>query len=123
MSFCRVEKYHKANFFNPRKTQNLLFIQLQKYHFLSKTNFFKRSKNLFNKLKLFKKMALNNIKNVLISDDVSTKCVEILQNNGFNVVKNTSLTLDQLKQEVKVIKMLFIIHFLNKIILLLSILL
>lgn len=47
-------------------------------------------------------MALNNIKNVLISDDVNTKCVEILQNNGFNVVKNTSLTLDQLKQEITV---------------------
>lgn len=52
-------------------------------------------------------MALNNIKNVLISDDVNAKCVEILQNNGFNVVKNTSLTLDQLKQEVKVIKNYF----------------
>ncbi|RNA15649.1 D-3-phosphoglycerate dehydrogenase [Brachionus plicatilis] len=46
-------------------------------------------------------MALNNIKNVLISDDVNAKCVEILQNNGFNVVKNTSLSIDQLKQEIK----------------------
>ncbi|CAF0767982.1 unnamed protein product [Brachionus calyciflorus] len=46
-------------------------------------------------------MALNDIKKVLISDDVNVKCVEILENNGFNVVKNTSLTVDQLKEEIK----------------------
>lgn len=49
-------------------------------------------------------MALNQIKKVLITDDVNVKCVEILENNGFNVVKNTGLSVDQLKEEIKVIK-------------------
>lgn len=47
-------------------------------------------------------MALNDVKNVLISDDVNVKCVEILENNDFNVVKNTKLSKDELKEEIKV---------------------
>lgn len=46
-------------------------------------------------------MSLNNIKSVLISDDVNPKCVEILENNDLRVVKNTTLTVDQLKNEIK----------------------
>lgn len=49
-------------------------------------------------------MALNSIKNVLITDDVNQKCIEILENNDFKVTKNTKLTVDQLKEEIKVIK-------------------
>lgn len=45
---------------------------------------------------------MNSIKSVLISDDVNAKCVEILENNDLRVVKNTSLTVDQLKTEIKV---------------------
>jgi hypothetical protein len=47
-------------------------------------------------------MSLNNIKNVLISDDVSSKCFEILENNDLRVVKNTGLSVDQLKAELRV---------------------
>jgi hypothetical protein len=47
-------------------------------------------------------MALNEIKSVLITDDVNQKCVEILENNDFKVVKNTKLTVDQIKAEIKV---------------------
>lgn len=46
-------------------------------------------------------MSLNNIKNVLITDDVNVKCLEILENNDLTVVKNTTLTVDQLKEEIK----------------------
>ena len=46
-------------------------------------------------------MSLNNIKSVLISDDVNPKCVEILENNDLRVVKNTKFTVDQLKEEIK----------------------
>jgi len=49
-------------------------------------------------------MALNEIKSVLITDDVNQKCVEILENNDFKVVKNTKLTVDQIKAEIKVMK-------------------
>ena len=42
------------------------------------------------------------LKNVLISDEVDPKCVEILQNNGISVVKNTKLTKEQLLQEIGV---------------------
>ena len=45
----------------------------------------------------------NQIRNILISDEVDTKCVEILQNNGFNVTKNSKLTTEELKEEIKVI--------------------
>ena len=47
-------------------------------------------------------MALNEIKSVLITDDVNQKCVEILENNDFKVVKNTKLTVEQIKAEIKV---------------------
>lgn len=47
-------------------------------------------------------MALNDISRVLITDDVNVKCVEILENNDLKVVKNTSLSVDQLKEELKV---------------------
>jgi hypothetical protein len=43
------------------------------------------------------------IKNILITDDVDGKCVEILQTNGFNVIKNIKLTKEELKEEIKVI--------------------
>jgi D-3-phosphoglycerate dehydrogenase / 2-oxoglutarate reductase len=42
-----------------------------------------------------------SIKSVLIADNVDDKCGEILRNNGLTVVKNTSLTKDQLLEEVK----------------------
>ena len=42
------------------------------------------------------------IKNILISDDVDAKCIEVLENNGFNVVKNTKLSKDELKEQIKV---------------------
>ena len=47
-------------------------------------------------------MALNEIKSVLITDDVNQKCIEILENNDFKVVKNTKMTIDQIKAEIKV---------------------
>lgn len=43
-----------------------------------------------------------SIKNILISDDVNEKCVQILENNDFKVVKNTKLTKDELLSEIKV---------------------
>lgn len=46
-------------------------------------------------------MANNNIKSILISDDVDQKCVDILSNNGFNVTKNIKLSKDELLEEVK----------------------
>lgn len=42
-----------------------------------------------------------SIKNILISDDVNEKCVQILENNDFKVVKNTKLTKDELLSEIK----------------------
>ena len=56
------------------------------------------------------------IKDILITDDVDIKCVEILQNNGFNVTKSTKLSKDELKEEIKVrkyfikLQLLFIIN-------------
>lgn len=44
----------------------------------------------------------NDIKKVLISDDVNEKCVQILENNDLVVVKNTKLSVEQLKEEIKV---------------------
>lgn len=44
------------------------------------------------------------IKNILITDDVDTKCVQILENNGFNVTKSIKLSKDELKEEIKVKK-------------------
>jgi len=49
-------------------------------------------------------MVNNQIRNILISDDVNNKCVEILENNELRVTKKTNLTVDQLKEEVKVNK-------------------
>jgi D-3-phosphoglycerate dehydrogenase len=46
-------------------------------------------------------MALNQIKTVLITDDIQQKCIDILEENDFKVVKNTKLTLDQLKSEIQ----------------------
>lgn len=43
----------------------------------------------------------NDIKKVLITDDVNEKCVEILENNDLIVVKNTKLSVEQLKEEIK----------------------
>lgn len=48
------------------------------------------------------KNRINEIKNILITDEVDNKCVDILQNNGFNVVKNTKLSKDALIEEIKV---------------------
>ncbi|XP_064648038.1 D-3-phosphoglycerate dehydrogenase-like [Lineus longissimus] len=41
-----------------------------------------------------------NLKRVLISDEVAPKCVEILQTNGIEVLKNTKLTKEQLLSEI-----------------------
>lgn len=46
-------------------------------------------------------MANNNIKSILISDDVNQKCVDILENNKFAVTKNIKLTKTELLNEVK----------------------
>ena len=43
------------------------------------------------------------LKTVLISDDVDQQCVDILSSNGIQVVKNTKLTKDQLKEEIPVV--------------------
>ena len=48
------------------------------------------------------KTRINEIRNILITDEVDNKCVEILQNNGFNVVKNTKLSKESLIDEIKV---------------------
>jgi len=45
-------------------------------------------------------MASFSLNNVLISDEVDDKCIEILRNNGINVVKNTKLSKDELLQEI-----------------------
>lgn len=47
------------------------------------------------------KTRINEIRNILITDEVDNKCVEILQNNGFNVVKNTKLSKETLIDEIK----------------------
>jgi hypothetical protein len=43
-----------------------------------------------------------DIKNILITDDVDPKCVDILETNGFNVTKNIKLTKEELQEEIKV---------------------
>jgi hypothetical protein len=43
-----------------------------------------------------------DIKNILITDDVDPKCVDILVTNGFNVTKNIKLTKEELQEEIKV---------------------
>jgi len=43
------------------------------------------------------------LKSVLISDDVDQQCIDLLTSSGIQVVKNTSLTKDQLKAEIAVI--------------------
>jgi len=47
-------------------------------------------------------MANNQIKSILITDDVNERCVEILENNGFQVTKSINLTKPELLQEIKV---------------------
>jgi hypothetical protein len=42
------------------------------------------------------------IKNILISDDINQKCVDILANNGLAVTKKINLTNDLLLEEIKV---------------------
>lgn len=46
-------------------------------------------------------MAKNNIKSILITDDVNQKCVDILSNNGFEVVKDIKLSKDELLKKIK----------------------
>ncbi|KAI0240728.1 D-3-phosphoglycerate dehydrogenase [Lamellibrachia satsuma] len=41
-----------------------------------------------------------NLQNVLISDEVDDKCVDILRSNGIEVVKNTKLSKEQLISEI-----------------------
>ncbi|XP_041367375.1 D-3-phosphoglycerate dehydrogenase-like [Gigantopelta aegis] len=43
-----------------------------------------------------------SLKKVLISDDIDPKCIEILQNNGIEVVKKTNLTKEQLISEIPI---------------------
>ena len=43
-----------------------------------------------------------NLRNVLISDEVDDKCVDILRSNGIEVVKNTKFSKDQLISEIPV---------------------
>ena len=43
-----------------------------------------------------------NLQNVLISDEVDDKCVDILRSNGIEVVKNTKLSKEQLISEIPV---------------------
>ena len=50
------------------------------------------------------KMVLQ-LKKVLISDDIDAKCVNILQSNGVDVVKNTKLSKAELIAEIPVSKL------------------
>ena len=43
-----------------------------------------------------------SLKKVLISDDIDPKCIQILQNNGIDVVKKTNMTKQQLISEIPV---------------------
>jgi len=43
----------------------------------------------------------NQIKTILISDDVNQKCIDILENNDLKVTKNTKLTPNELKEEIR----------------------
>ena len=45
---------------------------------------------------------LKTVKSVLITDEVDDKCVAILEQNGFNVTKNTKLSREELQTEIKV---------------------
>ena len=42
------------------------------------------------------------LQSVLITDEIDAQCVEILQKNGIQVVKNTKLTKEQLVAEIPV---------------------
>lgn len=42
------------------------------------------------------------LQSVLITDEIDSQCVEILQKNGIQVVKNTKLTKEQLIAEIPV---------------------
>ena len=42
------------------------------------------------------------LKKVLVSDEVDQQCIEILQQNNIEVVKNTKLSKEELKQEISV---------------------
>lgn len=46
-------------------------------------------------------MNFKEIKNILISDDVSQKCIDILENNNLKVTKNTKLSKQELLEEIK----------------------
>ena len=50
----------------------------------------------------------NQIKTILISDDVNQKCIDILENNDLKVTKNTKLTPSELKEEIRVIIFFFV---------------
>ena len=51
----------------------------------------------------------NQIKTILISDDVNQKCIDILENNDLKVTKNTKLTPNELKEEIRVNNFFFLI--------------
>ncbi len=53
----------------------------------------------------------NQIKTILISDDVNQKCIDILENNDLKVTKNTKLTPSELKEEIRVIIFFLLIRF------------
>ena len=47
-------------------------------------------------------MSFLNLQNVLITDEVDDKCVDILRSNGIEVVKNTKLSKEELIAEIPV---------------------
>lgn len=48
-----------------------------------------------------------NLSSVLISDEVDQKCVQILQDNGIKVLKNSKLSKEELLKEIPVSNMFF----------------
>ena len=61
-------------------------------------------------MQLFRTSAANmviQLQKVLISDEVDAKCVNILQTNGVEVVKNTKLSKEELIAEIPVRLRLF----------------
>ena len=63
-------------------------------------------------MQLFRTSAANmviQLQKVLISDEVDAKCVNILQTNGVEVVKNTKLSKEELIAEIPVRLRLFFI--------------
>ena len=47
-------------------------------------------------------MSFLNLQNVLITDEVDDKCVDILRSNDIEVVKNTKLSKEELIAEIPV---------------------